>query len=109
MGVSADGTHAAFESPAVLTNHENALHQSAVQGARNVYIYDTATPRTQVRSPRVSPDSAAGIGGSAPRSPGGLYAADGRYLLFVSPEPLTPDDTDDAQDRLPLRLSDRSS
>jgi hypothetical protein len=40
--ISADGTHAAFESPAVLTEEPNALGQSAVQRANNLYVYDAA-------------------------------------------------------------------
>jgi hypothetical protein len=90
LGVSADGTHTAFESPAVLTTHENALHQSAVQGARNVYIYDSASH--ELKFVTESCPTCAGIGGSAPYPV--VFTPDGRYLLFVSPEPLTPDDTD---------------
>jgi hypothetical protein len=38
--ISADGSHGAFESPAVLTEEANGLGQSAVKGANNLYDYD---------------------------------------------------------------------
>jgi hypothetical protein len=41
--VSEDGSHAAFESPAVLTEEPNSLGQSAVQHANNLYEYDAST------------------------------------------------------------------
>ncbi len=47
IGVSADGTHAAFESPAVLTEEPNALGQTAVQHANNFYVYDLTTGQTK--------------------------------------------------------------
>jgi hypothetical protein len=45
--ISADGTHAAFESPAVLTETPNALGQSPVQHANNLYMYDATTNETK--------------------------------------------------------------
>ncbi len=45
--VSADGSHVAFESPAVLTMEENSLSQRAVAGANNVYVYDTLSGDTK--------------------------------------------------------------
>jgi len=43
--ISEDGTKAAFESPAVLTEEPNALGQSAIQHANNMYVYDLTTKR----------------------------------------------------------------
>ena len=43
--VSADGTHAAFVSPAVLTSEPNALGLSAVQHANNLFVYDAVTEK----------------------------------------------------------------
>jgi len=43
--ISADGSHGAFESPAVLTEEKNGLGQSAVQGANNLYVYDVNTSK----------------------------------------------------------------
>ncbi len=45
--ISTDGSHAAFESPAVLTEEENALHLSAVRGANNLYVYDAETEKVK--------------------------------------------------------------
>ena len=45
--VSSDGTAVAYESMHVLTTNENALHQSAVKGANNLYIYNTQSDHTQ--------------------------------------------------------------
>ena len=45
--LSEDGTHAAFESPAVLTEEPNALGQKPVQHANNVYVYDLTTAQTK--------------------------------------------------------------
>jgi hypothetical protein len=45
--VSEDGSHVAFESPAVLTTHENSLHQSAVKGANNLYLFDAQSGETK--------------------------------------------------------------
>ena len=45
--ISADGSHAAFESPAVLTDKSNALGQSAARHANNLYVYDAATNETK--------------------------------------------------------------
>ena len=45
--ISPDGSHAAFESPAVLTEEPNSLHQTAMNGANNLYVYDAATGMTK--------------------------------------------------------------
>ncbi len=45
--VSADGSHAAFESGNVLTTGENSAHESAVKGANNLYIHDANTGETK--------------------------------------------------------------
>jgi hypothetical protein len=45
--VSADGSHAAFESPAVLTTESNSVGDAAINGANNLYIYDANTNKTK--------------------------------------------------------------
>jgi hypothetical protein len=45
--VSRDGTRVAYESMHVLTTDENALQQSAVKGANNLYIYDVLSNQTK--------------------------------------------------------------
>jgi hypothetical protein len=45
--ISTDGTHAAFESPAILTEEPNALDQSAVPHANNLYVYDATSGQTK--------------------------------------------------------------
>ena len=44
--VSADGSHGAFESPAVLTTESNSVGDSAENGANNLYVYDANTNKT---------------------------------------------------------------
>jgi hypothetical protein len=94
LGSSPDGSHFAFESPAVLTTHENALHQSAVQGAKNFYVYDAVSRELKLVTETCP--TCGGIGGSI--SSRVSFSPDGRYLFFVSSEPLTPDDSDHATD-----------
>ena len=45
--IAPGGRRGAFESAAVLTNNENGLHQVAVKGANNLYIYDEPTGETK--------------------------------------------------------------
>ncbi len=45
--VSPSGEQVAFESGNVLTEEENALHQTAVKGANNMYVYDVPTGETK--------------------------------------------------------------
>ena len=45
--VSEDGSHVYFVASGVLTTLPNGLGQTASQGSRNVYAYDTATGETK--------------------------------------------------------------
>ncbi len=93
--LSADGSHAAFESPAVLTASGNALGQHAVEGAANLYVYDVQSAETKFVAvlDRGNDERLWG------KFPGGsTMTPDGRYLLFTSRAQLTPDDTDHVQD-----------
>ena len=68
--VSNDGSHAAFESPAVLTTQENALHQSPVKGANNLYVYDAQSGETKFVTELCSGPGLSGTekAGSAPQN-----------------------------------------
>jgi hypothetical protein len=79
---SADAKVVAFTATGVLTTHPNpTTGQSAVQGAPNLYVYDSQTRETKFVAHT-------GLGGESQFTP------DGRYLLFRSAGRLTPDDTD---------------
>ena len=90
LGVSQDGTHAAFVATGVLTAEANALGQSAQPGAENLYVYDATSGETKF----VTQGSVA----RANSGPEAQLTPDGRYLLFSSFARLTPDDTDTARD-----------
>jgi hypothetical protein len=47
VNVSQDGSHIAFTASGVLTTVPNGLGQTATQGARNLYSYDTNTGETK--------------------------------------------------------------
>ena len=125
-------SHAAFVATGVLTTHPNALDQSAVQGADNLYVYDAQSGETKFVTRLCSgPEKSGSVADPAcpatlksffeahrrkrkrrpsgfqrePRAP--ISPPDGRYLLFTSYGRLTPDDTDNVPGRLPLRLPDR--
>jgi len=120
--VSKDGTHAAFVSPSVLTTEPNSsgyptvVHDSAVEGADNLYVYDSETGKTKfvaelcsgpdesgfVHDPACPPSEEEG-GNERNDSyllamqrgrPGPVeFTPNGDYLLFTSNSRLTPDKT----------------
>ncbi len=113
VAVSKDGTHAAFVASAVLTEHENALHQSAAQGADNLYVYDASSGETKFVTRLCSgPEKSGSVTDTA--CPEGSGEADselwreyyskseltpnGNYLLFTSVGRLAPGDTDNVAD-----------
>lgn len=119
--LSADGTHIAFVATGVLTDEENALDQSALQGADNLYVYDATTDATKFVARLCSgPEESGSLvdsacdsrippGGNVPgadrllwdqgtSTPEARLTPDGRFLLFSSYARLTPDDTDAVKD-----------
>ena len=127
LGVSQDGTHAAFVATGVLTTEPSTAgypaeaHQTAAQGADNLYVYDAASGQTRFvarlcsgpeRSGSLT-DPACPKDLSTETQPGARDDArlwqsgsgrqaqltpDGRFLLFASFGRLAPDDTDSARD-----------
>jgi hypothetical protein len=104
--VSLDGSWVAFLATGVLTTDENALHQSALPGADNLYLYDAASGQTSFVTDLCSD---AGKSGSQPNSgcvrgeavgnlPPFKFTATGRYLVFETWARLTADDTDSRAD-----------
>jgi hypothetical protein len=122
--VSADGNRAYFVATGVLTEDENALHQSAAQGADNLYLYDASSKETKflarlcsgpeesgsLADPACPSDLDGGVGTENGANdawlwhfgPGGGRRAnlspDGRFLVFDSNGRLAPGDTDNAPD-----------
>ncbi len=118
--ISGGASHAPFVATGVLTTHENALHESAVQGANNLYVYDAQSEETKfvtricsgpeksgsVADPACPADLSGFEQGSendnglylAGNNPSAVMTPDGRYLLFTSFGRLTSDDTDNARD-----------
>jgi hypothetical protein len=109
--VSDDGTHVAFVGTGVLTTDENALHQSAIAGADNLYVYDAASGQTKFVAKLCSGPKKSGsvtdIGcltgdehwlSPYHDTPKAAFTPDGRYLLLASFSRLTADDTDNTRD-----------
>ena len=127
VSLSQDGQVAYFVANGVLTVHENALQQTAAQGADNLYAYDSQSGETKFVTRLCSgPEKSGGVGDPAcPATlenflPGGFVTPqtendvhlwdfgalekqaqttpDGQFLLFKAFGRLTADDTDDAAD-----------
>jgi hypothetical protein len=85
LAVSEDGTHAAFESPAVLSEDPNALGQKPVRHANNVYVYDLASGKTKFVTELCSGPERSGS------EPGPFPQGDHRVSLEQSvPDPACP-------------------
>lgn len=81
--LSADGSHVYFTSDAVLTTLPNGNGEHAVDGAGNLYGYDTETEQTKF----VADTAFAGYRSGVQVTP------DGRYLVFPTSAHLSPEDT----------------
>jgi hypothetical protein len=99
--ISDDGSHVYFVSPNVLTAGKNVEGHEPVEGASNLYAYDTVTRETAF----VAVTGVEGLPGNAETQAqvNGCQSHEegceaGRFLVFVTKARLTPDDTDTAAD-----------
>jgi NHL repeat len=90
--ISTDGSHTYFVAGGVLTAVANAHHETAQDGANNLYAFerDATYPNGHLAFVATLPDSdsaqwESGVGPSD-------VTPDGRFLVFVSHGDLTPDD-----------------
>ncbi len=92
--ISEDGSHVYFVAGGVLTRNANSEGHSAVQGAHNLYVFDTETRQTAFIA--ALPDADSALWGEfvfgESESPSDV-TPDGRFLVFLSSGDLTPDDT----------------
>jgi hypothetical protein len=117
--VSPDATSAAFVASGVLTTNENGLHQSAAQGAYNLYTFDATSDETRfVAELCTGPgksgsladpacpttvdngennDSALWNGQRESRA-SARFTPDGHYMVFAAWGRLAPGDTDGVRD-----------
>ena len=126
LQVSQDGTHASFVATGVLTAKPSSVGDSAEQGADNLYVYDATSGETKFVARLCSGSEESGTladpacpasleGGNQGANDSSLWKSgynsqftpDGGYLLFSSYGRLTPDDTDNVTDDLPLRFLHR--
>ena len=83
--VSEDGSHVYFVASGVLTTLPNGLGQTASQGSRNVYAYDTATGETKFVATLLEGDKELwGAESSGATLKLAQTTPDGRYLVFDS-------------------------
>jgi Tol biopolymer transport system component len=89
VNVSDDGSHVYFVSQAVLAPDLDARGEPAVEGADNLYAYDTNTRQMAFVATLSPEDSRDWEANEALRNP--ESTPDGQYLLFPSVNDLTPD------------------
>lgn len=98
--ISGDGSHVYFVAGGVLTTTPNSQGAQASAGADNLYLYeqDAAFPngRTVFIGDLAAADSS--LWGPQAGPVPAEATPDGRFLVFATSAPLTPDDTDTAQD-----------
>ena len=95
VAISADGSHVYFVAGSVLTRTGNALGQTALEGANNLYVFSRSAsdPKGGVGFVAQLPEAdhnqweGGGDNGLANVTP------DGQFLVFESYGDLTPDDT----------------
>lgn len=108
--VAADGSQIYFVARGLLSGEPNALGQTAVSGADNLYVYNAETESVRFIAELCSGEAESGArtgvaqcGGDdafgmwVQNSQNGL-TPDGRYFVFVTHAQLTPDDENEAAD-----------
>ena len=116
LGLSQDGSTAAFIATGVLTADQNELHRSAQKGADNLYLYNATSRQTRFVAELCSgpeqsgsaadPACPAGLDKGRQNDDSGLWGSspheahltpDGRFLLFTSYGRLTLDKTSETK------------
>lgn len=87
--VSEDGSQVYFVAGAVLTDSPNDRGELALQGADNLYVYDTGDGETRFIATLAPSDALDWESGDAERP--AQATPSGRFLLFSSDNDLTPD------------------
>jgi hypothetical protein len=88
VAISSDGSHVYFVARGALTGANREGH-TPVSGEPNLYVYDTETSRTSFLATLSSADEALEQEGVGQAN----VTPDGRFLVFLAHDALTPDDT----------------
>jgi hypothetical protein len=94
--ISPDGSHVYFVAQGVLTGgEENELHETAVDGGDNLYVYerDKAHPGGRISFVTRLVVSDEGLNWETEQGDVANVSPDGRFLVFASHRALTVDDT----------------
>lgn len=99
--VSPDGSHVYFVAKGVLSTTPNSAGQSARAGGENLYVFERDATHPGGHTAFIATLSSANVGKEDTDSENWIelekrqanVTPDGRYLVFTSMTPLTPDDT----------------